>query len=67
VVKFANRLVGADLPALRDQVGRTVDFLQSQLGPEAWRAGMNPEIPETKILDNPYQYTDYRSSATHSG
>lgn len=22
---------------------------------------MNPEIPETKVLDNPYMYTDYRS------
>lgn len=26
---------------------------------------MHPEVPETKILDNPYQYTDYRSSRTH--
>ena len=34
-------------------------------GEEAWRAGMHPEIPETKILDNPYQYTDYQSAATH--
>jgi hypothetical protein len=22
---------------------------------------MNPDIPETKLLDNPYRYTDYRS------
>jgi hypothetical protein len=22
---------------------------------------MNPEIPQTKVLDNPYTYTDYRS------
>ena len=27
--------------------------------------GMNPDVPETKILDNPYQYTDYSSGATH--
>ena len=45
----------------------TVAYLQSQLGPEAWRAGMNPEIPEATILDNPYQYTDFRSGSTHSG
>ena len=29
--------------------------------------GMHPEIPETKILDNPYQYTDFRSGETHGG
>lgn len=26
---------------------------------------MNPEIPETKILDNPYTYTEFRSADTH--
>jgi len=28
---------------------------------------MNPEVPETKILDNPYQYTEFRSADTHRG
>jgi hypothetical protein len=37
-------------------VGETVEYLQGQLGPEAWAEGMHPEIPETKILDNPYTY-----------
>jgi hypothetical protein len=23
-------------------------------------------VPETEMLDNPYQYTDYRSSSTHT-
>jgi 5-methylthioadenosine/S-adenosylhomocysteine deaminase len=27
------------------------------LGPEAWAEGMHPEIPETRVLDNPYTYT----------
>ena len=27
------------------------------LGDEAWANGMHPEIPETRILSNPYQYT----------
>jgi hypothetical protein len=22
-------------------------------------------VPETKVLDNPYTYTDYRSTSTH--
>jgi 5-methylthioadenosine/S-adenosylhomocysteine deaminase len=65
VVKHDHRLVGVDLAAARRTVEATVEHLQAELGAEAWEAGMNPEIPETKILDNPYTYTDYRSGSTH--
>ena len=67
VVKHAHRLVGVDLAAARRAVERTVEHLRSALGEEAWHQGMNPDIPETKILDNPYTYTDYRSARTHQG
>ena len=30
-----------------------------ELGDEAWTAGMHPEIPETKVLENPYTYTEW--------
>ena len=33
---------------------QTVDHLRGELGEDAWREGMNPDVPETKILDNPY-------------
>jgi cytosine/adenosine deaminase-related metal-dependent hydrolase len=65
VVKRDHRLVGVDLAAARRTVEQTVEHLRSTLGEEAWRQGMNPDVPETKILDNPYTYTDYRSAATH--
>jgi hypothetical protein len=65
-VKHAHRLVGIDLTGARRAVESTVEYLQSSLGEEAWVKGMNPEVPETKILDNPYQYTEYHSSSTHS-
>jgi cytosine/adenosine deaminase-related metal-dependent hydrolase len=67
VVKRDGRLVGIDLPALRRRVEETVGYLRGQLGEEAWQQGMNPDVPETKILDNPYTYTDYQSDATHGG
>jgi cytosine/adenosine deaminase-related metal-dependent hydrolase len=67
VVKHEHRLVGADLPAVRREVEATVDHLRSTLGPDAWAKGMNPDVPETKVLDNPYTYTDYRTAATHRG
>jgi hypothetical protein len=65
VVKSEGRLVGADLPAVRTAVENTVDFLVSTIGQEAWTAGMNPELPQGgDVLDNPYQYTDYKSDST---
>jgi 5-methylthioadenosine/S-adenosylhomocysteine deaminase len=59
VVKHAHRLVGTDLPKARQVVGETVEYLQGQLGPEAWVEGMHPEVPETSRFDNPYTYTDW--------
>ncbi len=66
VVKRNHKLVGIDLTAARRAVESTVDYLRGAMGDEAWQRGMNPDIPETKVLDNPYTYTDYRSAATHS-
>jgi cytosine/adenosine deaminase-related metal-dependent hydrolase len=64
VVKTDHRLVGVDLAAARQAVERTVEHLRARLGEEAWAKGMNPDVPATKILDNPYTYTDYRSAST---
>jgi len=65
VVKRENRLVGADLAAVRSAVEATVGYLRSELGEEAWAAGMNPDLPSAEVLDNPYQYTEYKSESTH--
>ena len=67
VVKHQHRLVDVDLPAAAARVEATIDYLQGQMGAEAWEQGMNPAIPETKVLDNPHTYTDYRSASTHGG
>jgi 5-methylthioadenosine/S-adenosylhomocysteine deaminase len=57
VVKYDHRLVGVDLAKARQVAEQTVDYLMGELGPDAWNEGMHPEIPETKVLDNPYTYT----------
>jgi cytosine/adenosine deaminase-related metal-dependent hydrolase len=57
VVKHAHRLVGIDLARARQAVEQTVDYLRGQLGDEAWFEGMHPEIPEARVLANPYTYT----------
>ena len=66
VVKHAHRLVGADLAAVRRTVEATVDYLKAEIGEEKWSAGMNPAMPgDDEVLDNPYQYTEYKSDSTH--
>ena len=37
------------------------------MGADAWEKGMNPDVPETALAENPYQYTDYQSDTTHGG
>ena len=57
LVKHEHRLVGVDLAKARTDVEGTIEHLIAMMGPEAWAKGMNPDIPETKVLDNPYTYT----------
>jgi 5-methylthioadenosine/S-adenosylhomocysteine deaminase len=59
VLKHEHRLVATDLAPARRAVGQTVEYLMAQLGPDAWTSGMHPEIPETKVMDNPYTYTEW--------
>ncbi|MET7375823.1 amidohydrolase family protein [Micromonospora arida] len=59
VVKRDGRLVGVDLAAARARVAATIDHLRETMGEEAWQRGMNPDVPETAILENPYQYTEW--------
>ncbi|RBY90385.1 amidohydrolase [Blastococcus sp. TBT05-19] len=66
VVKHAHALVGSDLSGVRREIEDTVEHLRSELGEETWVAGMHPELPDPKLLDNPYQYTDYKSEGTHA-
>lgn len=64
VVKHEHRLVGVDLASVRRRIEETVEHLRSTVGEEAWQAGMNPDIPESKVLDNPYTYTEFRDAST---
>ena len=65
LVKHEHRLVDADLAKARAAVEDTIEHLKSTLGEQEWLAGMSPDIPESKVLDNPYTYTDYADSSTH--
>ncbi|MGY1671712.1 amidohydrolase family protein [Geodermatophilus sp. SYSU D00710] len=69
VVKYDGRLVGIDLAAVRREIEDTVGYLQAECGEEVWEAGMFPEAPEAEqsILENPYQYTDFKDESKRAG
>jgi len=59
IVKSEGKLVGIDLDKARRAIEQTVEFAIGELGEEAWTGGMHPEIPETELAENPYQYTEW--------
>ena len=69
VVKHEHQLVGVDLAAVRRTVEATVEHLQRpSCGEEAWHAGHEPGAArDDEVLDNPYQYTDYKSDDPKRG
>ena len=69
VVKHAGKLVGIDLPSVRREIESTIEYLRAELGEEAWQAGMFPQMPdaEAEILENPYQYPDYKDESKRAG
>jgi cytosine/adenosine deaminase-related metal-dependent hydrolase len=59
IVKHDHRLVDLDLAAAGRRVEQTIEYLIGQMGQEAWEKGMNPDVPPSKIQENPYTYTEY--------
>jgi 5-methylthioadenosine/S-adenosylhomocysteine deaminase len=59
LVKRDHKLVGVDLAAARTKVEATIEYLVGTMGQDAWVKGMHPDIPETKIQENPYTYTEW--------
>ncbi|GAA1846599.1 amidohydrolase family protein [Asanoa iriomotensis] len=59
IVKRDGALVDADLATARQKITETIDYLVGDMGEEAWLKGMNPDVPETSVSENPYTYTDY--------
>lgn len=66
LVKHEHRLVDCDVAGAKVLAERTIEYLERTIGAPVWEAGMNPDIPETKVLDNPYTYTEYRDASTRA-
>ena len=55
VVKSEGKVVAGDLAGVKAKLDDTVSYLEREVGDE-WISGQFPEIPETEVLSNPYQY-----------
>jgi 5-methylthioadenosine/S-adenosylhomocysteine deaminase len=62
IVKHNHTLLVGSIAKAKAAAERTVEYLASQMGYDAWASGMNPEIPEQqkRAMDNPYMYTEYK-------
>jgi cytosine/adenosine deaminase-related metal-dependent hydrolase len=69
VVKHDGKLVGIDLAAVRQEIENTIEYVRGACGEDVWQAGMFPEMPEAEqsILENPYQYTDFKDESKRAG
>jgi len=69
VVKHDGKLVGIDLAPVRQEIESTIEYLRGECGEETWEQGMFPQMPEAEaaILDNPYQYTDFKDESKRAG
>jgi urease alpha subunit len=65
LVKHNHKISQSAVDTSKRNIASTVDYLSSEMGEPTWQAEMNPDIPETKVMDNPYTYTEFRSDATH--
>ena len=54
---------------MRAEIENTIDYLKGACGEDVWQAGMFPEMPEAEaaILDNPYQYSDFKDESKRAG
>jgi hypothetical protein len=69
VVKYDGKLVGIDLAPVRAEIEDTINYLRRECGEEVWQAGMFPQMPEAEqsILENPYQYSDFKDESKRAG
>ena len=65
IVKHNHQISGDAVKKNKGDIENTINYLVSEMGEEAWKQEMTPDIPESKVMDNPYMYTEFRSDETH--
>ncbi len=52
------RRIDLDIAPARDAVAKSVEYVRSQLGEQAWEEGMHPVLEPEAEIENPYKYTE---------
>jgi cytosine/adenosine deaminase-related metal-dependent hydrolase len=58
VLKYDGTRIGLDIAPARDAVAKSVEYVRSQIGEQAWEEGMHPAIEPAAEIENPYTYTE---------
>jgi cytosine/adenosine deaminase-related metal-dependent hydrolase len=58
VVKYEGTRIDLDIAPARDAVAKSVEYVRSKLGEQAWEEGMHPPLDPDEEIENPYQYTE---------
>ena len=58
VVKYDHHLLNDGLVQARDAITKTVEYVRTKIGEQAWKEGMNPEPAKADLRENPYTYND---------
>ena len=62
VEKANHKLVNANLQKAKEMVEETVEYARSTMGENEWINAMNPEIPTTERIPNPYTYSNFEGA-----
>ncbi|MEO5920351.1 MAG: hypothetical protein ABIQ01_04330, partial [Pseudolysinimonas sp.] len=57
-VKYQGTRIDLDIAPARDAVAKSVEYVRSKLGEQAWEEGMHPPLDPDEPIENPYQYTE---------
>ena len=58
VLKYDGKRIGLDIAPARDAVAKSVEYVRSKLGEQAWEEGMHPLLEPEAEIENPYKYTE---------
>ena len=58
IVKYDHHLLNVDLTQARQAIAKTVEYVRTKIGEQAWSEAMHPEKAKVELRKNPYTYND---------
>ena len=58
IVKYDHHLLNVDLTQARQAIAKTIEYVRTKIGEQAWSEAMHPEKAKVELRKNPYTYND---------